>query len=189
MKGFKVHEDSAFEPYAPTLHSKGAKDLKNVISGPENAHIPAKKQGKAAGKQQLKFGSKVELFSARPRFVVHFQTAGAQEAANVASDVSVDKKKSKREEEVAEIEHVHRSEISWQPPSAFDGIDELAANLKSGYARSAAGSEGGMSLMFPSPDLAVLPELNDSFRPGEDDNGMQFEISIELNGDEFEEAN
>ena len=54
MKGFKVHEDSAFEPYAPTLHSKGVKDLKNVISGPENAHVPSKKQGKAGGKQQLK---------------------------------------------------------------------------------------------------------------------------------------
>ncbi len=187
MKGFKVHEDSAFEPYAPTVNSKGVKSLKNVISGPENAHVPSKKHGKAGGKQQLRFGSKVRLFSARVRVCVHFQTGGAQEAANVAGDVSVDKKKSKREEEVAEIEHAHRTEVSWQPPSAFDGINELAAGLRSGYAR--AGSDGGMSFMFPSPDLAALPELNDSFRPGEDDNGMQFEISIELNGDDFDEEN
>src|SRR5262245_14906200 len=110
MKGFKVHEDSAFEPYAPTLTSKGVKSLKNVISGPENAHVASKKQGKAGGKQQLKFGSKVRLFSALLRDEPHFQTGGAQEAANAAGDVGVDKKKSKREEEVAEIEHVHRTE-------------------------------------------------------------------------------
>ena len=105
----------------------------------------------------------------------------------MASDVSADKKKSRREEEVAEIEHVHRSEIAWQPPSAFDGIDELAASLKSSYARgSTAGGEGGMGLMFPSPELVSLPELDDSFRPNDDDAGAYFDISIELNGDEFD---
>jgi hypothetical protein len=188
MKGFKVHEDTAFEPFAPTTGLKGVKSLKGVISGPENAHVPSKKHGKTGGKQQLKFGSKVGLFSAHSRVWKGFQTGGPQEAANVAGEVSVDKKKSKREE-VAEIEHVHRSDIVWQPPSAFDGIDELATHLRSGYARGMAGSDGSTNFMFPSPELVVLPELNDSFRPGDDDNGMQFEISIELNGDEFDEEN
>ncbi len=111
-----------------------------------------------------------------------------QEPGGVAGEAGVDKRKAKKEEEAPEIEYAHRTEVAWHPPSAFDGMDQLAAHLRGGYAKSRV-AEGGVGLAFPSPEIALelLPDLNDSFRAGEEGAGTYFDISIELNGDEFDD--
>lgn len=100
----------------------------------------------------------------------------------MVAEAKIDVKRQKKEQEVAEIEHAHRTNIEWQPPSAFDGIDSLAANLKSKFAN--APSIASMPVVFPMEiEMENLAELNDSFQvaPGEN-----FEISIEIDANDCE---
>lgn len=93
----------------------------------------------------------------------------------MVAEGKIDLKRQKKEPEVPEIEHAHRTNIEWQPPAAFDGIDTLSANLKSKYAKTSM-----VPAAAPLPmevELENLAELNDSFQAAP---GAFFDISIEI---------
>jgi hypothetical protein len=92
-------------------------------------------------------------------------------------EAKVDKKRPAKDQE---IEHVHRTKLDWQPPSAFDGIDDVVTIFKNKFIKS--GSDG-VSPAFPAPEIemANLAELNDSFPAS---TGEYFDISIEIELDD-----
>lgn len=153
MKAFKVHEDTAFEPFVPSKGaSKPTAALGKAGIAPEAENADARKKTK--GGLAVKFGAELD---------------GGSSLAEV--------KRAKKEEAVPDVEHVHRTELAWEPPEELRELDRLASYLGESHAKQ---SSDAVTCIEPQLEVSALLELNESFQPDVSANGGYFEISLDV---------